>query len=111
MVKEGQEIFVHHAMHFSETPANLRKYKVVEVMKTIFRAQDIQGGITRSFSKRDLTSKGVGMTFKAYLEENEYWKDVESDREESGLRKELRALVNSLSLEELRRLEVYLKEK
>ncbi len=104
-VTKGQEIIVSLIGNWhGKAETNLKKFIVIKANNTSFYAIPIgtQNKPMR-FSQADLTCRdSLGSRYQAYLDEAEYWTEVNNNDEEIKLKEELIEAINEMSLMELK---------
>lgn len=104
-VTRGQKISVSLIGNWhGKAETNLEKYMVIKANNTSFYAIPIgtQSKKTMRFSQADLTCRdSLGNRYQAYLDEAEYWTEVNNKDEEIKLKEELIKAINEMSLMEL----------
>ncbi|ONG72214.1 hypothetical protein BKK44_10000 [Bacillus cereus] len=104
-VTRGQKISVSLISNWhGKAETNLEKFMVIKANNTSFYAIPIgtQSKKAMRFSQVDLTCRdSLGNRYQAYLDEAEYWTEVNNKDEEIKLKEELIKAINEMSLMEL----------
>lgn len=105
----GQRIYVTRKQLFHETKPNLHPYVIVRFNSSSIYATPLQSDYEQRFDRKTLEGKmSVGDRYTAFFTEEEYWSKIEQVKEHKELKSELKELVDSLTVEQLRKLKAYL---
>lgn len=112
-IKVGQKLYVKRREMFGRRENDdLEEYEVTKVNTASVYAQAIGSDYEIRFDKRKLThDNGMGTFYKAYLDANTYWDEVETRAELDKLRKEIAGLIPGLTVDKLKEIRELIKEK